>query len=133
MVQYSRPFFPGGIYGARLNWVQFPPHPTPPPPGGREKQGSLPPGGGGRNKAPSPLVGEGETRLPPPLWGRVGVGGKGKHVQSPRAQYKLPRCQEREERGPKCPKCLFFIFASFFYSSGCSWRLDGPSFTQISK
>src|SRR5579883_365723 len=87
MVQYSRPFFPGGIYGARLNWVQFPPHPTPPPPGGREKQGSLPPGGGGRNKAPSPLVGEGETRLPPPLWGRVGVGGKGKHVQSPRAQY----------------------------------------------
>src|SRR5579875_278562 len=52
----------------------IPPHPNPPPPGGREKQGSLPHQGGGRNKAPSPLVGEGETRLPPPLWGRAKQG-----------------------------------------------------------
>src|SRR5579875_406672 len=79
----------------------IPPHPNPPPQGGREKQGTptptLPHKGGGRNKAPhpnpppqggrekqgpppqpSPTRGEGETRPPPPLWGRVGVGGKGK-------------------------------------------------------
>src|SRR5579875_637895 len=77
-----------------------PPHPSPtrgegetrlpPPPGGREKQGSLPHQGAGRNKAPSPTRGEGETTHPPPLWGRVGVGGKGKNVQSPRAQYTTP-------------------------------------------
>src|SRR5579884_3384156 len=53
---------------------------------------TLPHKGGGRNKAPSPTRGEGETRLPPPqggrelilpppLWGRVGVGGKGKKCQ----------------------------------------------------
>jgi hypothetical protein len=42
----------------------------PPPPGGREKQGSLPRKGGGRNNAPSPTRGQGETRLPPPPGGR---------------------------------------------------------------
>src|SRR5579885_283630 len=59
-------------------------HNSPPTP-------TLPHKGGGRNKAPSPKRGEGETRLPPPLWGRVGVGGKGKNVQSPRAQYNITR------------------------------------------
>src|SRR5579875_3657712 len=65
------------LYWARGDWTFFPlpPHPNPPPQGGREQQGSLPPCGGGSNKAPSPLGGEGATRLPPPLWGRVGVGG----------------------------------------------------------
>src|SRR5579875_1773354 len=81
------------LYWAQLNWAQFPPHPNPPPPGGREKKapsplvgegekGSLPPGGGGRKrlpppwwgrekKAPSPLVGEGEKGSLPP-----GGGGR---------------------------------------------------------
>jgi hypothetical protein len=89
----------------------FPPHPNPPPPGGRETQGSLPPGGGGCLVSPSPLVGEGALFLPPPWWGRVGVGGmvlpppwwgrvgvgggKGKNVTSPRAQYTFSNHADR--------------------------------------
>src|SRR5579884_4273564 len=94
-----------------VTFFPFPPHPNPPPPGGRENKGSLPHQGGGRTipptptlphqgggriKAPSPTRGEGEpfpppqpspTRgegallLPPPLWGRVGVGGESCQIQ----------------------------------------------------
>jgi hypothetical protein len=47
--------------GARGDWTffPFPPHPNPPPPGGREPCFSLPHQGGGSLVSPSPLVGEG--------------------------------------------------------------------------
>src|SRR5579875_2120214 len=72
----------------------------PPPQGGREPCCSLPPKGGGSLVAPSPPRGEGALLLPPPQGGRepccslppcgggLGWGGRGKNVQSPRAQYK---------------------------------------------
>src|SRR5579883_1707419 len=76
------------------------PHPNPPPQGGREPCCSLPHKGGGSLVAPSPPRGEGALLLPPPQGGRepccslppcgggLGGGGRGKNVQSPRAQYK---------------------------------------------
>src|SRR5579884_3567886 len=66
----------------------FPPHPNPPPQGGREPCFSLPHQGGGSLVSPSPTRGEGALFLPPPWWGRVGVGGNG--AQFNRAQYNTP-------------------------------------------
>src|SRR5579884_4204010 len=89
----------------------IPPHPNPPPRGGRESHSPPPqpfphegggraipphpnpPPRGGREShspppQPSPTRGEGALFLPPPWWGRVGVGGNG--AQFNRAQYNTP-------------------------------------------
>ncbi len=53
-----------------------PPHPNPPPQGGRGQLGLPPPlRGRGQLGLPPPLRGRGQLGLPPPLRGRVGVGG----------------------------------------------------------
>jgi hypothetical protein len=86
---------PGRVYGARLNWAQFPPTPTLPHKGGGSEEAphpNPPLQGGGSNKPPTstlPYKGGGRTKAPSPLvregWGE---GEGGKNVKSPRAQYK---------------------------------------------
>src|SRR5579875_2603838 len=70
--------------GGGLGWgvellvciVLPPPHPGPPPQGGRELYLSPPPQGGRELYLfPPPLWGRELYLFPPPLWGRVRVGG----------------------------------------------------------